>query len=1779
MPYYVGGIFYQFTPNNLLELSYEILVVENAENSLATPVLLPALDPANAVTYDGTQDVELTIAGIEGLKLTVAAGTTVTLADGTVVDAGNPVELSLNQVHHDDIPMPMPDGVSPPFAWTFQPGGATFDPPVQIEYPNMSGLPAGSIAYFLSFDHDTNRFEIVASGHVTDDSATIVSDPGVGISVSGWTCNCPPYSVTGSCNGNAWVDGDNPPPPCPKSAGGGGSGGSAGMLPKDKAGGSETTSPLICKKCKSGSGGGASGSSGAGAAGGRILVYQGEELYEVTDLTIPGRGIDWVQKRVYRSRRLLNSPMGHNWTHPFLDYLEIRSDGTVRSYGGVAPGDTTRFDDWMEDSANPGSYLPPKGIFSRLSFDDNGTPGDASDDRFMLIDRDGAKREYGPIVDQTAPLTVIEDNFGNRMELFYEDSERPILLTRINDTLGRDILYDYYPADELNPGRRNRLKRITDFIGREINYDYDNDGNLIEAVSPTVTGTVTNNNFPNGKKEVYTYSSGFPDGRLNHNLLSVTRPNENDANHGLPPDETAAKQWTYDLNDRVVTHTIGASGMAGEAGGTLTYAYVDNPAPPADFDATMEGPAVRKVTETDRNGNVRVYWIDDFGAVTRFEHFTRGLRPGEPEKYLKRYKINDDNLSTNIDNPEGDQWQNTFDTANPDPRQRANLLREVHVPDSRGGDQAQIEWQYVYDPFYNQRCLIVDPRAFDPAFVPPNGGVVTRERYATVYVFDYQEGPNDNTHKQRLADRFGLTLAEVNAIIAYNENQVEQLMGWASGTYSLLGHGDVNGDGRTDQIGGNHVMLIKPDVTLETGSNQAAATGSTTQVIQEVMAWDDHGLKRYDIDPVGNVTDYVYFSASDPNGDGDASEVTDPRTGNGYLNTIIRDGREVSGFTRLATADGIAFADLQTSYGRDAVGNMTSMTDPRGNTWSYVVNELNQVIRTTEPAPYSYSKDAIYDANDNIIERRVENTAPVLTDHKPQLDMDGNVALAAATPSVFQHTYTYDILDNLITEDVDAAGSTPNRLLTQYGYDGNENRTTVTKPEGNVVETLYDERDLVFSVTTGFGSSDASTVSYNYDDNDNIVEVIDGQDNNGDGVPESLIYEYDGYNRLKRTIDAVGTMQETIYDPKGNGIEKRVFGVVGGPSSTDNSGSGNVLLSHTKIRHDEINRAYQTDRWLTVASGTSLNRTPTLVDGPLSDADGFVSARTEYDAAGRVTYTVEDDRDTTEHRYDGVNRRIRTIDEENNDIDYTYDRNSNIVVTTEIDRSQVAAEPDETIITTNTYDVLNRLTMTVDNVGNTDRFGYDSRDNQTVHEDAKGNTTLTDYDGANRQLATHTVMRADGTGATSIDTSQAGDGFISVFYTWDGNSRLEALTDDNGNQTVYAYDDLDRKLSATYGTVVSPALADVHDPTTVESWTYDRDHNMATFTDQNGSVHTYSYDGVNRKTQCDIAFASGNPHNLTGTTQQTHEYDGLSRKTRCTDNNQPGDTEDDILCTYGYDTLSRKVEETSQIGSLPVRVTSYNFDESLARSGNLDPISMVYPDGREVEYHYDAINRLNQINDTGQSAIADYGYIGSTPRTLQKTYQNGTLTSIVYDGIRRPTQLITEDSAMTMLVGFEHDYDAEDNKVNERKLHNTGNSELYAYDSAYRLTTFDRGTLNAGGTAITSPTTLAGALQLRDWTLDGVGNWASNDAQSVGGSLLTANRQHTNFNEIADVSGDVPPATFDNDDNGNLLTDAIECGSLFLGKYSVNPVRFFRIFTSLTKGMLFFSKEKSSLCL
>ncbi len=195
-----------FTPlGRYPSLVYRVTIVPNAVNPLPTTVYLPLLNPVNDRSYDGTQDVELTIQGVDGLKVKIAAAS-MTLADGTRPSPGTPVTVSLNQVHADNIPMPIQDGVAPLLTWTLQPPGAKFDPPAAIEYPNMTGLPPGSATNFLSYNHDIERFEIVASATVTESGALIKSDRGSGLTSSGWGCNCPPYSATGECEGPWEID-------------------------------------------------------------------------------------------------------------------------------------------------------------------------------------------------------------------------------------------------------------------------------------------------------------------------------------------------------------------------------------------------------------------------------------------------------------------------------------------------------------------------------------------------------------------------------------------------------------------------------------------------------------------------------------------------------------------------------------------------------------------------------------------------------------------------------------------------------------------------------------------------------------------------------------------------------------------------------------------------------------------------------------------------------------------------------------------------------------------------------------------------------------------------------------------------------------------------------------------------------------------------------------------------------------------------------------------------------------------------------------------------------------------------------------------------------------------------------------------------------------------------------------------------------------------------------------------------------------------------------------
>jgi len=174
-------------------LEFEVSVVPTADNSLPNPVYLPEL-ASPVERYSLSRQTILTMEGVDGLEFIIEPGS-MTLADGTPARTNQTV--SVNRVDPDRIPMPLPDQATGPIAWTVQPAGATFDPPIAVRMPNTAGLAPGTEVAFLSFDHDLAQFEVVASGTISDDGAFAVTDPGSGITKAGWGGICPPYSATG----------------------------------------------------------------------------------------------------------------------------------------------------------------------------------------------------------------------------------------------------------------------------------------------------------------------------------------------------------------------------------------------------------------------------------------------------------------------------------------------------------------------------------------------------------------------------------------------------------------------------------------------------------------------------------------------------------------------------------------------------------------------------------------------------------------------------------------------------------------------------------------------------------------------------------------------------------------------------------------------------------------------------------------------------------------------------------------------------------------------------------------------------------------------------------------------------------------------------------------------------------------------------------------------------------------------------------------------------------------------------------------------------------------------------------------------------------------------------------------------------------------------------------------------------------------------------------------------------------------------------------------------
>ena len=1276
-----------------------------------------------------------------------------------------------------------------------------------------------------------------------------------------------------------------------------------------------------------------------------VYLFSGEFFESVVDLRIPGRGEDdFIWARKYRSKIGPSTAQGNGWDCSYNIRVEAQGPNLVLFDGN------TRQDVYVPGV--DGSWTA-RGFFRRFTEELDGT--------LTLTFAGRALWTFSALDDPVAPgvITSIVDRNGNELAFNYDAQGR---LNQVIDSLDRPITIAY--------NSDGFIASVTDFANRSVRYEYYEDGDadgsagdLKSATTPSVLAEPefqipAGHEYPDGKTTVYTYTTGFIDDRLNHNMTSITDPKGQTYTRIFynPTENPTNVQF-----DRVMSEDWG------DPGDVFHFSY-DVMAPVA-----MNNFATTRAIVNDRVGNVKEYFYDENNRNVIFREYTGRwdpnapttaadlgspdvprLRPSDPAFFETRYEYDVNDLPLSILSPNGNETVYIYDSGNEDQRMRSNVLMMCLTPGPLSGDQGLICETFEYLDDFGGCC-----------------------------------GFNFVTH-----------------------------------------HTDARGnvtEHNYDLVTGNRLHTTHRD-----GGQEDLAYNAFGQVTSHTLPDNGSAHRRTDA--------FTYYNAG-------------PQRG--YLKDQIVDQ---GGFA------------LTTTYEYDLVGNVIRTIDPRGDDTLFVRNQLNQVVRSVSREVQiggpRYERDTFYDPNDNVVRTDIQN-----------VDETG----APQANTHFTTIYEYEILNHLVrqceevgeytgafagTQEIPLCDGLPQDdfITTEFVYDDNRNRTLVSYGEAvenrqptNTVSTLYDERDLAFRVIRAESDPAQSTSQYDYDGNKNTIRMTGGLE---DAMPRVTTSTYDGYDRRTSATDPMGNVSRYHYDPNSNlggeiGPESpgslNPFGMQTSGELIDVDGSAaNIRLSETMALYDSMDRPVRRD--------TRFFDTET--QAPI--LDGLSTALTQWSQNSQALQVTNDNNHTSFTVYDTANRARIQTDALNNTVEYTYDSNSNVVLLTETERSDLGS-PDQTFSTTITYDGLDRTTSTTDNVGNLNTSLYDSRDNLTVTDDALSHRSRYVYDGINRLVATVYDLNGDGAApdAPSDDCeSQNAEPDIVTRQTWDDTSRLTSQTDDNANGTHYAYDALNRMTSETYadGTVHLYAH-DVHD---------NRTHTM----DANLSETECAYDLTNRQITRTII---PGPTVSDDTTFEVYTYDGLSRVVEAAD--------DDSVVVRAHDSLSHVTSE-----SLNGQTTVCVYD------GVGNQTRCVYPSGRTIDCTFDELERLKLVSDASTGVIAEYDFIG--PRRVERReYGNATRTDYTYDGFTG-APVIAGDHGVKRIVRTSHTRTGDAGVIDDRtytwdKMFNktrredirAGGPRLrhdYTYDAIYRLE----------HTVVTDQTDPMDPVQVRDtwYTLDGVGN-------------------------------------------------------------------------------------------
>ncbi len=504
----------------------------------------------------------------------------------------------------------------------------------------------------------------------------------------------------------------------------------------------------------------------------------------------------------------------------------------------------------------------------------------------------------------------------------------------------------------------------------------------------------------------------------------------------------------------------------------------------------------------------------------------------------------------------------------------------------------------------------------------------------------------------------------------------------------------------------------------------------------------------------------------------------------------------------------------------------------------------------------------------------------------------------------FNMELNYFYYNDLLVKVVDGLGKT-----VTYGYDENNNLTTVNYQDGGQVNYTYENLDgrRLTSISDRMGNV-YGNINYNDKNKVTSIKLKDKEEER---------FSYNDTERVVKHEDINNKLTSYYYYNSDNYLEK-IF-----------SESENITYLY-----DEDYKLVQEVNTLGEVKEYTYNYKDMLVKITYSDGTSYEKV---YDNNDRLKEERKRDGSVIKYTFD-ENEMISDIIDGRGNVE-SYEYNDNKLLTSYIDKQGVnytysynqygftnSLVGDNGVSITTEYDIYGNLIKEVTQEGVTKEYTYDSNDKIIKIKE-------NDYE--------RTITR-DKNGNVISETNFAG--YVRT-NEYDSN-RLVKVTDFEGGTNLYDYNE--------YGQVTKQ-VNELGDSMVT---TYDDNGNVVSVKNYNGTVYNYEYDNFNRvikQKENDI--------------EMTYVYDNINHtvtmKTDTKEVKTKTDTENRIIkeidpykntITNEYDKNGNLIKTVDRLGNITTR--SYDENDQL--------IKETLPNGNYVENVYDIKGNLIEVKLNGE---------------------------------------------------------------------------------------------------------------------------------------------------------------------------------------------------------------------